>query len=108
MTNILEMLVKANMSSVDNANDLVSVTNIRLEKGSDGVKYILADAQNNTNQILKYVFVHFKLYEGENLVAINISYILNLGPKEKWKINSRVDPSIKFDSVKLGAINVYQ
>ncbi|MDX7990994.1 FxLYD domain-containing protein [Xenorhabdus littoralis] len=107
MTNILEMLVKANLPSVANNNDMVSVTNVRVVTGQDGVKYILADVQNNTDQKLDYVFVHFKLYQGDVLSGISISYIINFVPKGKWKIDSAVEPSIKFDSVKLGAINIY-
>ncbi|MBD2798258.1 hypothetical protein ID856_17285 [Xenorhabdus sp. 18] len=107
MTNLLEMHVKANLSSVANSNDMVSVTNIRVVTGQDGIKYILADVQNNTDQKLDYVFVHFKLYKEDVLSGISISYVTNFGPKGKWKIDSAIEPSIKFDSVKLGAINIY-
>ncbi|MBC8950023.1 MULTISPECIES: FxLYD domain-containing protein [Xenorhabdus] len=107
MTDLLEMHVKANLSLVANSNDMISVTNIRIVTGQDGVKYILADVQNNTDQKLDYVFVHFKLYLGDVLSGISISYVTNFSPKGRWKIDSAIEPSIKFDSVKLGAINIY-
>ncbi|WP_237385430.1 FxLYD domain-containing protein [Xenorhabdus sp. Sc-CR9] len=96
-------------SSFANQEDRVSVTNLHVKNGQNGIPYIAGDARNNTNITLKHVAIKFNLYQGSDVVANTIDTIENLGPGETYKIQAPANPfQYKFDSYKVTSINIIE
>ncbi|MBD2794089.1 FxLYD domain-containing protein [Xenorhabdus szentirmaii] len=94
-------------SSFANQEERVSVTNLHVKNGQNGIPYIAGDARNNTDKTLKHVFVKFNLYQGNTLVGNTADMAQNLGPRESWKIQAPTNPfAYKFDHYKITSIDI--
>ncbi|CDG16790.1 FxLYD domain-containing protein [Xenorhabdus doucetiae] len=103
------VLGMATFSSFANNENRVSVTNLHIDNGQNGIPYIAGDARNNTTQTLKSVFIKFNLYQGDALVGNAIDTIQDLGAREIYKIQAPTNPFLyKFDSYKVTSIEIYE
>ncbi|MBC8954475.1 FxLYD domain-containing protein [Xenorhabdus sp. PB62.4] len=101
------LFIIISFSSFANSDNRVTVTNLQIKNGENGIPIIIGDAQNNTNKTIKYVFVKFNLYQGNTLVGNTMDMAQNLGPRESWKIQAPTNPfAYKFDSYKITSIEI--
>lgn len=90
------------------ASEKVTLSDLRIENTPNGLQAIVGEGRNNTDKVLKNVFVKFNLYQGNTVIGETIDSASNIAPGEHWKLQAFIN-SFKGlpDSYKVTEIQVH-
>lgn len=90
------------------AENKVILSGLHLENTPNGIMAIVGEGQNNTDSILKNVYIKFNLYQNNMVVSDTIDSVANLSPGQSFKVQAFVNTiKGKPDSFKVTEISTY-
>lgn len=86
----------------------VTLSGLHFENKDTGILTLTGHAHNNTNAMLKEVFVRFDLYRGGIMIGESFDEGENIGPGENWTLQVPVNlANDRPDSYKLTEIEIF-